>query len=99
MFNSPELNGTRAKLRSILVIILFSPVNNASMHFFPKPHIPIIAMHVCFAQSWLSLDINTLVTTTLSVLIVQGTKLCHTNLNKITVSHIFSRFLAFSDCF
>ena len=54
-------------------------------------------MQVYFAQWWLGLDINTLITTSLSVLIVQGTWPCQRNLETISVSHIsfkrFSRFL------
>ena len=66
---------------------------------FSKSHIPICTMQVYFAQSWLSLDIHTLITTSLSVLNVQGTGPCQTNMNKVSVSHIFQTFLAFSDCF
>ena len=46
-------------------------------------------MHVYVVQSWLSLDIIALITTSLSALIVQGRGPCQTNLNKISVSHIF----------
>ena len=53
--------------------------------FFSKHNIPIFAMRVYFAHSWLSLDINTLITTSLSVVSVLGIRPCQTNLNKISV--------------
>ena len=46
-------------------------------------------MQVCFAQSWVSLDINTLITTSLRVPVVQGIGPCQTYLHKVGVSHIF----------
>ena len=66
---------------------------------FSKPHIPMFAMQVYFAQSWLSLDINTLITTSLSLLNAQDTGLCQGNLNKTSVSHIFRRFMRFPTIF
>ena len=49
---------------------------------FSKHYIPIFAVLVYFAQSWLSLDVNTLITYSLGILIVQGTELCQTKANK-----------------
>ena len=67
---------------------------NTSTHFFPNL-ISRFLLCECtyFAETWLSLDINTLFTTSLSVLIVEGTGEgpCQTNLNIIIVTY-FSRF-------
>ena len=57
--------------------------------FFKSYRYPDFVMQLNFPQSWISLDINTLITTPHSVLIVQGTELCQTNFNKISVPYIF----------
>ena len=58
-----------------------------------KPHNQIFATQVYFGQSRLSLDINTLITTSPHVLVVQRTGPCQINLGENSVPYKrFSRF-------